>query len=365
MKTGFYAYSSRQPLVAEVIANAIKGINTSGYEIKVTDWQDLNISGKWIINEVLIAIDDSDVFLCDLTTINLNVLFELGYAIATNKRVWISRASTDVWTTDDNHRDRIDNELGLRTIGYREYRSSEDLTGFYLSDAPFDDLENTFYRQKIRQLIGGTDPTLLYLMSKEKSDASNMLTRAFRKSKLPLTIDDPDETETRSLAWYLDKVFNSFGVVAHLAANAEDFKNAKYAFISGLSRGAGRALLMLAEHPYDPALDYRDLMYIYKSAKQCEIKGIDWANENKGEYFRIKDIISSQTQKRKARHKLEQLKFGEYEAESEVTHLSDYFVETAAYRDLPQMFVPPFMLVDRARAVEAEPVTPRAQAGGN
>ncbi len=113
IKKGFYAYPSQYPPVVYPIQNAIHHINSSGYDIRVKDWQSMSVGGKFILDEVCAEIDDSDVFICDLTHINMNVLFELGYAIAQNKRIWISI------NADLHDKEKIYDGLGLlTTIGY-------------------------------------------------------------------------------------------------------------------------------------------------------------------------------------------------------------------------------------------------------
>lgn len=44
-------------------------------------WETLPVGGRLIIGQVLAAIEDSDVCVFDITTLNQNVLFELGYAL--------------------------------------------------------------------------------------------------------------------------------------------------------------------------------------------------------------------------------------------------------------------------------------------
>ena len=83
--TGFFAYPSI-PSISEVVKEAIKSINGSGV-IEILSWEELQISGLTIINEICDKIQNTDIFLADLTYLNPNVLFELGYAIARNRKI--------------------------------------------------------------------------------------------------------------------------------------------------------------------------------------------------------------------------------------------------------------------------------------
>lgn len=58
---------------------------------EITSWESLSISGRYIIQQICDTIDDSDFFCADITTMNPNVMYELGYAIGRDKRVWLIR----------------------------------------------------------------------------------------------------------------------------------------------------------------------------------------------------------------------------------------------------------------------------------
>jgi hypothetical protein len=74
----FVAYSSNPPALAETIETAITKIS-EGDVVTIHGWKSLAVGGKYIITEICRAIDDSDLFIADLTGLNHNVLFELGY----------------------------------------------------------------------------------------------------------------------------------------------------------------------------------------------------------------------------------------------------------------------------------------------
>jgi nucleoside 2-deoxyribosyltransferase len=52
------------------------------------------VGGKVIISEILRNIDDCDIFIADVTGVNANVMFELGYAIGVKKRIWLTLDGT-------------------------------------------------------------------------------------------------------------------------------------------------------------------------------------------------------------------------------------------------------------------------------
>ena len=85
---GFFAYASAPHSISATIRAAIQAINKNQGAV-IQSWEELQINGKYLIREICDAIDQSDFFCADITGINPNVLFELGYAIATDKRIWL------------------------------------------------------------------------------------------------------------------------------------------------------------------------------------------------------------------------------------------------------------------------------------
>lgn len=129
MKTGFFAYSGHPKSVGESIEEAIGFINSSGIA-SLKSWTSYTVNGKLIIDEVTKAIDESDYFCADLTGFSDNVIFELGYAIAKNKAIFL--------VLDRSHIESIRRyrELSsLTTIGYQKYINSSDIVQSFTSRA--------------------------------------------------------------------------------------------------------------------------------------------------------------------------------------------------------------------------------------
>lgn len=89
--------------------------------LNVTTWEENDIAGRPLIDPILEQIDSSDALLCDVTRLNFNVTFEIGFAIARNKRLIITRNSS--FARDE----RIDLVGIFDTLGYNEYENSKDL----------------------------------------------------------------------------------------------------------------------------------------------------------------------------------------------------------------------------------------------
>ncbi|MEZ5265227.1 MAG: hypothetical protein R2755_26405 [Acidimicrobiales bacterium] len=122
----FFGYGKEPPLLADRIRQGIARISQTGL-VDVHSWEDLPISGQLIIDVVKSAIDSSTIAAFDVTTCNSNVLFELGYAIGSNKPVWLLFDASDEYALQRWNKVRT-----LTTLGYSSHRSSEDVQAEFL-----------------------------------------------------------------------------------------------------------------------------------------------------------------------------------------------------------------------------------------
>jgi hypothetical protein len=95
--------------------------------VQVTDWQDLMVAGRLVLSQITEAIDQSALPIFDVTTLNPNVLFELGYAIGSRRRVWIL-----LDTSDDAAMKRWKQFQLLAPIGYTSWTSADDVRARFL-----------------------------------------------------------------------------------------------------------------------------------------------------------------------------------------------------------------------------------------
>lgn len=89
----FFGYPSKPELTREVMHTAV--LRLSEASIETLSWEDLRVGGRLVITQVLDAIRDSHVAVFEVSTLNQNVLFEMGYAVALGKRIWLLLDRTD------------------------------------------------------------------------------------------------------------------------------------------------------------------------------------------------------------------------------------------------------------------------------
>lgn len=328
-KCCFVAYPSKPISLAETIESAIEEIK-GGQVVDIEGWKSKSVSGKFIMVEICKAIESCDIFICDLTTLNHNVLFELGYAIAKKKRIWILLDPSIKDSKLDYEKFKL-----LTTVGYKPYSNSQEIEANFYKDKPWDDLENTIYKDAIESIMTTRkQDTLLYLKSGIETESSIKLSQTVNDSKIPKIVDDPNEVRTQSLSWYAKETSNAFAVVAHSLSSTHigwRLHNAKNSFVSGLAFGFGKNLLMLAHDPYDAPIDYRELLKTHKTAKICKKYAESWLKGIEDKYFKREAAVQKYEKVLKAHSELQSITVGDPVAEHESEALQEYFVTTAEY----------------------------------
>jgi len=326
---GFFAYPSKPASIPEIVKSAVDKINNS-QECQIKRWQEFAISGKIIIDVICSEINDAGLFIADLTGANPNVLFELGYAIGRNKRVWLL-----LDTSIEESKNLFDQLRILTTIGYAPYSNSQNIIDAFYKQQPWCDLQDTIFKRSIEsQLVGKEETHLLYLKNQHETEASTRLSRIIDFFQIPTILSDPRESSVQTLVWYGTKIWQASGVIAHLSGSGRTgskLHNSRYAFVSGLAHGLGRPLLMLAEDDYQTPIDYRDILRNYRSPSECESIAKKWLESISSEFSRVEKETEEYAKKVALAANLKSLNIGEYVAENEEWDLNEYFIETQPF----------------------------------
>lgn len=329
-RTIFFAYEGGHQDNRDAIRAGISTFNHYQKTTRAQSWEDLKIAGNVLNAVIMQAIDSCDVFAADLTYLNHNVLFELGYAIGKEKPllVFLNRAI-------EGASDRYESSQLLRGIGYESFATGEDISRALQQHRV---QENTEVSSLVRRRMFELDSAeLLHLESPIKNQASFDLRQYLSKTAGPHLVNDTTEIEYQTLSWYVSSIVQARAVLIHLvgheAVNVQEL-NAEYSFYCGLAAGLGKVVALLAPVPFDAPVDYNDILIQYESSRDCCRKVEAWYTRyvhNAGSQATDTSLATSKGEEDK---KVDLLKLGiGYDvAEEEGSNLLEYFVEIDTYR---------------------------------
>jgi len=329
----FFAYPSVPAASGDSIRKAVRDLN-SGQVVRAKTWEDCKTGGKFIINTICQQIESSEIFCADLTGINPNVLFELGFAIALDKRIWLM-----IEPSYSEKKEMFERLRFLTTVGYAEFHNSRDIVDQFYKDEPYVDPTNHgLYSQMIAPSAEMAVPgRLLYIKSLVESEASIQIGTRIASSPIPQTVDDPTEVTVQTLGWYGYKTMAAEGVICHIMAPERSgylLNNARNAFVAGLAYGLKKPLLLLAEGNILGPLDYRDISKHYQSSEKALQFLEEWLTPIETAWSADEKLKEGFQSKIKRATELKTLQLGEPLAENESDGLIEhYFVETTAFRD--------------------------------
>lgn len=324
MKTGFFAYSGYPKHAGLCVEEAIEEINKLGKGANLRSWRSYSASGKLVIHDVVKAIDAADYFCADLTGMSDNVLFELGYAIAKNKPLFLLLDTS--YTESFN---RYKELFFLKGFGYSKYTNAQNIVQRFLEREPYKKGSDSF--RDIGKVKAGEDrKALLYLKNQVDTNYSRKIVEKINKYKLTYKVDDPSESPVQSLTWYLEQLSNVPAVLVEFSSSSRDgyaIQNSKCSIICGLAYGLQKELLMVVEEPYEVPIDYRELLVRYNNPKALEdaVDSFMIPVRDTAIKFLSQRVFNQKIQREQG--DLQRIEFGDYLAEDESEVLSNYYFE--------------------------------------
>jgi hypothetical protein len=318
---GLFLYASEPRTIAAALEGTVRLLKERSGEQWAT-WKDLNVPGHIIFCEICKSMRGATAIYADVTTLNFNLLFEIGFALGLNLPVRPVRDTS--YSPDKRHFDA----LGiLDTLGYLDFTNSQGLAAQVLAasaPSPVSLPPKRTYRESPIYLLKGPIDT----------DGSIRLLSILKKSQLRFRAYDPRESSRISLHTARKNVRGSFGVVAHLLSpnrNGALVHNALCALVCGMAVAEQKPVLMLQEEHVDQPLDYRDLVQTYETPDDIE----DLVQET---LTQVVERLQSNPESvgQAASGILEQLDLGDTAAENEIVGLRDYFVPTGRFRTVKQ-----------------------------
>jgi hypothetical protein len=321
ISSAFFIYPSQPVHLANTIKECVSTHQKEAGSSRWLTWEDLSVGGKIIFCEICKAIRGSRLIVANITDMNFNVLFELGYAIGLRKPVLPVRDST--YETSKKQFD----EIGIfDTLGYEQFTNSINLGEIIKKN---ETTETIFIRPELdrRQPI-------FFMKSPIDNDGSVKLFSILKKSWFKFRTFDSRETPRLSLHDAYKQTLSSIAVVGHLIdpnRTGAIVHNARVAFVCGMALAAGKHVLMFQEGILPQPIDYRDIIIPYTDVNIIPyyMRTIfQETTETLQSFEEIRIPLSTGL--------LERIDLGDAAAENEITALSTYFVKTPQFQQARQ-----------------------------
>ncbi len=308
----FVAYASRDTAHAETMLEGVRRANALAQPYDFHPWQFNDIAGQPLISPILENIDESAIVVADITFLNLNVVYEIGYAIGKKKRAFLVRSSAI----------EGDKALGrttgiFDTIGYVEYADAQGLAGRL----------SAYIEERHQPFDLTLDPqTLVYIVEPPTrgADATVMISRV-KKAGYRYRSFNPDEDSRLSAPDAIRQIASSSGVVLLLQTDGvsdSDAHNVRSMFVAGLADGMGKPTLVLAPHGYEVPLDIRDDAKVFKTEAEIVAAIAEFAPSIIAHFTETNPATAGPATL------LQSISVGDPRAENEMTTLERYYLKT-------------------------------------
>ncbi|MFH0738877.1 MAG: hypothetical protein V2A59_03350 [Candidatus Omnitrophota bacterium] len=252
----FFVYPS-MPRIKGYIKDICNHKELAG--INLFPWENLSDTGGILFCKICSHILESHAIVADITYVNQNVLFELGFGIANGKIPILikeeSRSSNiidilkDVKRIDYSDIDALVGRLGRAFFEEFPYSELSDIT-----ETPSVFFINADANMPVKR------PIYKYL----EENCRDLL--------LKLQIDDSSEILSHKLVNLLRAINNSELIVCHMVGT--DYKgydeiNAQVAFLAGYALGKQKKILILQEHPSDRMIDLQQVRCVYRDRREA------------------------------------------------------------------------------------------------
>lgn len=313
--TAFVAYTARDHVLAATVASGVSKANSRTKLIRYHPWEVNDIAGHPIISPVLEGINSSTFIVADITYLNPNVVYEIGFAIGKQKRVFLVRHRGDVGDKS------IAQAAGIfDTLGYEEYEDDEELAhrlANYIDTSP-------------QPLTAGLDrlAPVYVIEPPERTGIATLMVSRLKKARYRYRRFDPSEDARLSATDAIRQVSVSSGVLAAILPETTDeglIHNVRALFVIGLADGMAKPRLLLAHNSLTLPIDVRDSAKRFGFPSDITEHIAEFSLEIT-EYSQSESPIAIP-----AVNPLQLMSIGDPTAENEMTTLGSYFLATDHY----------------------------------
>jgi hypothetical protein len=311
-KVVFVAYSSKDATLSADVFDAISKANARPLPILYEPWVFNDIAGGPLISPILAKIDDSPFVIADITYLNLNVVYEIGFAVGRNKRAFLVRHKG---TEGDQ---QLTKAVGIfDTLGYHEYETFEELKNrlsAHIEPTPLN----------VSKELDAKFPVYIVEPTFRDESIVTAISR-IKKARYPYRSFNGDDDLRMSAADTVRQVAAASGIVLPFqdpAIDGAQAHNIRCMFVAGLSEGMGKPTLLLCPNSFSAPLDIKDEITPFKTPHDISNAIADFCPLI-AEYASKVDPSGIDTQTL-----LEALSIGDPRAENEMPTLGLYYLKT-------------------------------------
>jgi len=316
--SGLVAYPFEPHDIGYTIRNSLEKLQQRDRYRDLSSWEETDIPGRFLITGILDKIEEGSIFIADITKLNFNVVFEIGYAIGRKKRAYLIR--NEIIRPDTG----MIRQVGIfDTLGYANYKDTPSLISL-ISD--IHDLDPI----RFDDTVTNTKAPVYILLPQVKGDIETHLISRIKKGKLFYRSFDPAEQGRLSAPDAIENVAASHGIVVPFLPEHykdADIHNLRAAFVSGLAQGMRKTSLLLQSGDDPIPLDYRDLVRRFKFPDQIDEYVADFAISVTESFQSTQPQVVSEPSTF-----LSRLTLGASSAENEFQDLGNYYLETDEFR---------------------------------
>jgi hypothetical protein len=312
----FVAYPSRDATLASVITNGLAKANRMlGKRLRYTPWEFNDIAGNHLISPILDGIDSSKFVVADITYLNPNVVYEVGFAIGRSRRCFLIRHER---IEGDR---RIARDVGIfDTLGYDTYNDDDGLAD---SLTAYVDPRPLAFSTTLDRLAP------VYIVEPpDKGGITTVITSRLKKARYKYRSFNPAEDSRLSATDAIKQVASSAGVLLYIVDGDHDTSfvhDTRSLFVAGLAYGMGKPFLVLAHASAELPLDVRDVVKRFARSEDIIEHIANFSLEitehlQQADPTPLRDLTP-----------LQSLQIGDPTAENEMTTLGNYFLNTDQY----------------------------------
>jgi hypothetical protein len=258
----FIAYPASAREVREAVLATIAKVKNIQPSLKLQPWESNDTPGRCLVDPILQNISDADFVVADISRLNFNVVYEVGFSIGKQKRVFLLRNRAI------KRDERLVRETGIfDTMGYYDYSNSDELAKYLVELTDITPLP-------LKQTRPNRQAPVYLVAPREKTEAEiRLFSRVKKEARLFYRSFDPQEHGRMSVRDAIDNVSESLGIILPLiSSNRHDSEihNLRCSFIAGLSHALDRETLILQAGDEPIPLDYRDAVSIYSAPETID-----------------------------------------------------------------------------------------------